>query len=153
MKVFLPLILLLPPIQALALGPALGTATEVIVTSAGLDDLKTGEFCKEFKLSVAQAKAFLSRAAIVTQREIHDYYDSLPCFVRGSANFHGYPATWEIRAGGTGSITLMGGDYLPIVDVKERNVPGKRNKASARPVAAQPIAPEGRSAGKPAPRP
>jgi len=142
MKKSLALILLLPAMQVLAVGPSLGTVTDVVITSTGVDGASVGEFCKEFKLSVAQVKTFFSRAAIVTQREIHDHYDFLPCFVRGRANFHGYPATWEIRAGGTGSITLMGGEHLPVVDVRKRDAPDKRSKLSVRPNADQAIAPK-----------
>jgi len=142
MKSLLALILLLPAMQALAVGPALGTATDVVVTSTGVDDASADEFCNEFKLSAAQVKTFLSRAAIVTQREIHDHYDFLPCFVRGRANFHGYPATWEIRAGGTGSITLEGGEHFPIVDVRKRDAQDKRSKSSVRSNAVQSIAPK-----------
>lgn len=122
MKNFLALLLLCSAMLASAAGPTLGAATDVAVTGTGVDDAESGKLCKEFKLSAVQAGAILNQAVIVTQREIHDYYDFAPCFVRGTANFHGYPATWEIRAGGTGSITLMGGVHLSIVDEKERNV-------------------------------
>lgn len=124
MKTFLLFISLFFACPAFAVGPVLGAAYNVAVTQRGTDERDpVSKYCKDFTLSAAQAKSFINKAAIVTQRELHDYYDILPCFVRGTATFHGYPANWEIRAGGTGHITLLSGEYLPIVDEAERNEP------------------------------
>jgi hypothetical protein len=123
MKISIAAVMLVWTFQALARGPALGPAADVTVTGRGVDNVNdaAAAFCKGFDLSPAKAKKILNGAAIVTYREIHDYYDFLPCYVRGNANFHGYPATWEIRAGGTGVITLMGGESFPIADEKQRS--------------------------------
>lgn len=124
MKHFLPFITLCFALPTFAAGPSIGPATNVVVTEVGANKKDpVAKHCKDFTLSAAQAESFINKAAIVTQREVHDYYDILPCFVRGTAEFHGYPANWEIRAGGTGSITLMSGEYLPIVDEAERYEP------------------------------
>lgn len=107
-----------------AAGPALGTANKVVVMDTGLDGIARdpiAEICKDFRLSASQAQAFLNSAAIVTHREIHDYYDTLPCYVHGTAEFHGYPATWKIWAGGTGVITLFSGETLYVVDERRRS--------------------------------
>lgn len=123
MKESLALIVLLSWTSAFAHGPALGTAEDVAVTGSGMDDEKAGQICKGFNLSPSQAKVFLNKAAIVTRREIHDHYDFAPCFVHGTASFRGYPAIWEIRAGGTGSISLMSGEYISIINKEESNGP------------------------------
>jgi hypothetical protein len=108
----------------LALGPSLSAPANVVVVDFGVDEASPGwaEICGSFRLSNAQARRFLSRAAIVTRPELHDYFDVLPCFVRGTAEFGGYLATWEIRAGGTGTVTLTGGESFPIVDRKHGRV-------------------------------
>lgn len=106
-----------------AAGPSLGQPTNVVVTEIGSDKEPAASYCKDFRLSDTEALSFLNKATIVTEREVHDRYDIAPCFVRGKAEFHGYPVTWEIRAGGTGSIKLMSGEHLPIVDETERYDP------------------------------
>ena len=105
---------------AYALGPTLGPATKVVVTEIGSDTQDPMAKHCHFRLSSNQAKFFLNHAAVVTQSEIHDHYDILPCYVRGTAEFRGISATWEIREGGTGSITLWNGDIFIIVDDKQR---------------------------------
>lgn len=88
-------------------GPTLGRATKVVISETGVDPGQaSADFCKEFKLNPIQAANFLNNAVIVTPFEMHGYYDTLPCYVRGTAEFRGNPASWEIRAGGTGSVTF-----------------------------------------------
>lgn len=107
MKVVTFFLLLLAVSQTYASGPTLGTATKVVVTEVGVDSERPSDsFCKEFKLNSTQAAKFLNNAVIVTPYEMHNCYDTLPCYVRGTAEFRGNPASWEIRAGGTGSITF-----------------------------------------------
>jgi hypothetical protein len=98
---------------------SLADAERVVVTEVGAE--AGANPCKGFSLTAAEAAAFLNRAAVVTHREVHDHYDVAPCWVRGTASFHGYPAQWEIRAGGTGSIILYSGEHLSVVDEAQRN--------------------------------
>lgn len=117
------LIVLAALLSACAQGPTLGKATQLNITGSGVDDGQNAQNCAGFTLTPPQVQAFLNNAAVTTQREIHDHYDHLPCFVEGTAFFRGYPATWRIRAAGTGSVILMGGEYLPVVDSRQRYRP------------------------------
>lgn len=98
---------------------SLADAEHVVVTDVGAGE--GAKLCKGFSLTAAEATIFLNRSAVVTHREVHDHYNVAPCWVRGTASFHGYPAQWEIRAGGTGSITLYSGEHLSVVDEAQRN--------------------------------
>jgi hypothetical protein len=106
-------------LQGCAAGPTLGPVRKVVITEAGgekPDDLG----CRDFKLSVRDARRFLSHAAIVTPYELHDSYDWFPCYVRGTAEFRGLPAEWEIRPGGTGTITILNEFTYSIADPKQK---------------------------------
>ena len=102
-----------------AAGPHLGNAMNVIVTETG-DDKPGSPYsdCSDFKLSPRHARTFLNRATIVTGYEVHDLYAWSPCYVKGTATFRGFPATWEIRKFGTGYVSLMStGEFVyEIVD-------------------------------------
>jgi hypothetical protein len=71
-----------------------------------------GEFCKDFDMTSVQVSAFFSRAQLVDARALHDRFDLLPCYIRGTAVWQSQPATWEIRAGGTGTVTVKTGAPL-----------------------------------------
>jgi hypothetical protein len=97
-----------------ASGPHLGEATDVVVTGTGMawaDNPSSRHECESFRLSAEQARAFLNRSIIVTGMEIHDLYYESPCFVRGTAKFRGYSATWKIYKLGIGYVELAGGEY------------------------------------------
>ena len=109
-------------LQACEAGPHLGAATNVVIAETGNDDPSdsAGE-CLDFKLSDSQARAFLNRASIVTSYEIHDSFNWFPCYVRGTAEFRGLPATWEIRAGGTGTVTILSEFIYLLGDPEQRD--------------------------------
>jgi hypothetical protein len=71
-----------------------------------------GEFCKDFDMTPAQVSAFFGRAKPVDARALHDRFDHLPCYIRGTAVWQNQPATWEIRAGGTGTVIVKTGAAL-----------------------------------------
>lgn len=81
--------------------------TGITVADRGFDP--GGESCKEFKLDASQATVFFQRAALIDAKELEDDFDTLPCFVRGSALGHDGQVSWEIRAGGTASVTASDG--------------------------------------------
>jgi hypothetical protein len=117
---FIPAVLFVFCLQGCATGPSLGPAQKVAITGTGgekPDDLA----CRDFKLSLAEAKHFLNHAKIVTPYELHDSYDWFPCYVTGTAEFRGLPATWEIRAGGTGAITIVDEFTYSIADEKQKD--------------------------------
>ena len=60
-------------------------------------------------MTAAQVSAFFNRARLIDASVLHDSFDWLPCYVRGTAVWEDQPATWEIRAGGTGVLTVKAG--------------------------------------------
>ena len=84
---------------------------ELRVDSRGADP--GGGACGDFALTAAQARYFLARAVVVTDRQLHDGWDVLPCYVRGTARSSAGVWRWEIRAGGTATLeTPSGGTEL-----------------------------------------
>src|ERR1700754_644638 len=81
-----------------ASAPQPGTALdEVRVDSRGADP--GGGACADFALTAAQARYFLARAVVVDERQLHEGWDVLPCYVRGTARSSAGTWRWEIRAG------------------------------------------------------
>lgn len=79
---------------------------DVRVTARGAD--VDAAFCADFTLDATQAREFLSAAHVLNDRELHDDFDFLPCYVRGTGTRNGVPVRWEIRAGGTATVTADG---------------------------------------------
>jgi hypothetical protein len=88
--------------------PQPGTALdEVRVDSRGA--AAGGAACADFALSAAQARYFLARSVVVTDRQLRDGWDVLPCYVRGTARSSAGVWRWEIRAGGTATLETPSG--------------------------------------------
>lgn len=81
--------------------------TQVQVVSYGQD--QGGEFCRDFNLTALQAKWFLSRAKVLNAEQLHDGFDLLPCWVKGTAQSRRGALQWEIRAGGTARLISANG--------------------------------------------
>jgi len=81
---------------------------EVRVDSRGAD--AGGGACGDFALNAAQARYFLARSVVVSDRQLHDGWDVLPCYVRGTARSSAGVWRWEIRAGGTATLETPAGD-------------------------------------------
>ena len=81
-----------------------GTLDNVQIAEKGTE--AGGDFCRDFSMTPAQVTAFFKRAQLVDAARLHDKFDYLPCYVRGTGMRDGEAATWEIRAGGTGKITV-----------------------------------------------
>jgi hypothetical protein len=64
-------------------------------------------FCEAFKLNEHQVAVYFSEADEITSKVIHDEYDWLPCFVRGTLTSDDSVYRWEIRAGGTAELTSI----------------------------------------------
>lgn len=71
------------------------------LTGAGADEKDA--FCADFALTVAQVQRYFARAEVIDSAALHDKFDYLPCWVRGSAIDGDTAVMWEIRAGGTAS--------------------------------------------------
>lgn len=82
--------------------PAATNLENINVAGFGADS--GGEFCSDFRLDAEQARQFFKRAAEVDTAAIHDEFETLPCYVRGTGTWQGKQATWTIRAGGTAEI-------------------------------------------------
>lgn len=82
----------------------------IALTERGAED--GGDFCADFDLDPEGVRAFFERAQTLDPPSLHAQFDHLPCFVRGTATWNGVAATWEIRAGGTGSIQTEDGRTL-----------------------------------------
>ena len=87
-------------------------SNRVIKNPTNIQILKIGSeeqdaFCKAFKLNEPQIALYFSEADKITSRIIHDEYDWLPCFVRGTLKSNDSEYRWEIRAGGTAEITSV----------------------------------------------
>lgn len=76
--------------------------TEIKVTGRGAD--ANGEFCSDFSLDEAQVRQFFQQAEVLDASALHDRFDLLPCYVKGTAKLHGAAAEWTIRAGGTAEV-------------------------------------------------
>ena len=77
--------------------------TNIQITEIGSEEKDA--FCAAFKLNEQQVAVYFSEADEITSRDIHDEYDWLPCFVRGTLQSDGSVYSWEIRAGGTAELT------------------------------------------------
>ena len=80
---------------------------EVRVDSRGADP--GGGACGDFALTAAQARYFLARSVVVSDRQLRDGWDVLPCYVRGTARSASGLWRWEIRAGGTATLETPSG--------------------------------------------
>ncbi|MBL8024832.1 MAG: hypothetical protein JNL74_00390 [Fibrobacteres bacterium] len=103
---------------------------DIQVLSHGHDN--GGEFCADFILTSTQVEWFFSRAKILDARLLHDKFDILPCWVRGTGKSVQGTWNWEIRAGGTarkvfenGTIELLGCDNCDAVLMSEKAYPKK----------------------------
>lgn len=63
-----------------------------------------GEFCKDFTMQEKEIEQFFIKANVKTPREIHDEFEYLPCYIRGTSTHQQQTVSWEIRAGGTARV-------------------------------------------------
>jgi hypothetical protein len=61
--------------------------------------------CKEFTLNKSSVYRFFNQSHSISEIELHNEYDILPCYSEGSLVLDGKPYSWRIRAGGTGVLS------------------------------------------------
>ena len=76
--------------------------TAVQVLETGSDEPTA--FCKDFELTDSDAMLFFKKSHSISITQLHDDYEYLPCYVRGTATLDGSICKWEIRAGATAEI-------------------------------------------------
>jgi hypothetical protein len=79
----------------------------IVVTGHGVD--RPDSICSGFRLTEAQVRQFFERSHPITQKELHDRYDYMPCWVEGKIVSSGETLTWKIRPVGIGEIHHRGG--------------------------------------------
>jgi len=88
--------------------------SNIIVQSMASD--YNDPMCKKFSLDNKQAKTILNKSFIINARIMHDKYDYLPCYVKGTASHNNKQCQWEIRAGGTIEVECNGSNYILACD-------------------------------------
>ncbi len=81
-----------------------------IVTSANSSNDGSDLFCKDFNLSQSQAEKFFNRGHEINGIELHQSYDWLNCFVKGSLSnteLNMKNCSYSIQAGGTAAIVCQ----------------------------------------------
>ena len=83
--------------------------TKAKVLTRGIDDANS--LCEKFNLNEQEALEFFKKAKVVNQKTIHDHYDYLPCYVKGTISFPPKDSKrteemcgFTIRAGGTAEL-------------------------------------------------
>lgn len=80
------------------------------VTTQGSD--KPNNLCQNFKLTNQEAHTFFTKAKEVSAIAIHNEYDYLPCYVKGTISRKGSSehstCDFSIRAGGTAELACNG---------------------------------------------
>lgn len=104
----------LAPCFASADGPARSPPETRAPQLAGVSVLERGfdaggEFCSDFNLTPIQTQWFFRRARIMGADRLYERFNELPCWVRGKARVRGSTWQWEVRAGGTASLTQPDG--------------------------------------------
>jgi len=58
----------------------------------------------------------LKHNRLITAKTMHDKYDYLPCYVKGTSRIKDKKCNWEIRAGGTVEISCSDTNYTLACD-------------------------------------
>lgn len=88
--------------------------TDIKVISAGSDE--SNAFCQNFRLTEEQANIFFKKSRVIDITLLHDAYDFLPCYVRGTSRLKSTHCTWEIRAGSTAEVQCNTNNYILACD-------------------------------------
>ncbi len=79
--------------------------------------------CANFRLTNEQVTQLLNRAKPITPKQMHDHYNYLPCYVRGTVMRSGEGAMscdFTVRAGGTAELVCDDGQaYIYACDTCE----------------------------------
>lgn len=75
------------------------------------------KFCSDFRLSEQQLRTFLQRSKTITQRQLHDEFNWLPCVVTAQIRWDGHLAMVEISATLVGTVDVNDGpEYVLACD-------------------------------------
>jgi len=78
---------------------------EIKIIEKGVNKTDTSkDICVAFNLSVEEVRQFFKQAEIIQFSKIHDSYNWLPCFVRGTYTKVGKVFEWNINAGGFAAV-------------------------------------------------
>src|SRR5690606_16921292 len=95
------------------------------VHSVGSDE--PSSLCANFSLTNDQATQLLNRAKPITPQQLHDHYNYLPCYVKGTVIRSGegtMSCDYTIRAGGTAELVCDDGQgYIYACDTCEVLLP------------------------------
>ncbi|MGY3265529.1 hypothetical protein [Lysobacter sp. HA35] len=100
-----------------------GPLRGVRVVGTGNDAL--GMSCPDLPITNAAASKLLARVVVVSARQIHDRYETGPCWVRGVAEVPGETWSWEYRAGGTVRARSSGGEVILLADPRQGHAPSE----------------------------
>jgi hypothetical protein len=79
--------------------------TKIEIIEIGVNETdKSKEICAGFNLSVEEVTEFFRQAKITRLTRIHDSYNWLPCYVRGTYTKGGKVFEWDINAGGFATV-------------------------------------------------
>lgn len=85
---------------------------DYLVVIKGFHTDRRDAFCKEWRISEDQVKIFFERAKRMTQEELHQEYDWLPCYASGEIYDKSGMYKWVIRLIGIGIIRMPNGETL-----------------------------------------
>lgn len=88
--------------------------SNIKVTAKGTE--QKGSLCDKFTLTNEQAAVFLKKSRLIDIKALHDKYDYLPCYVKGTSTLKKKQCNWEIRAGGTAEISCNSNNYIMACD-------------------------------------
>ena len=81
--------------------PKLSEDTIIKIIEKGVNETdKSKEICTGFNLTEQEVKQFFKQSEIISFKRIHDSYNWLPCYVRGTYAKEGKIFEWDINAGG-----------------------------------------------------
>lgn len=91
-----------------------GQVIQVVnVANSGADE-NSGVSCEKFSLTVDEAQAYFSQSKKVSSEDLKDDSAVSPCFVSGEGALNNEHCAWEIRAGGTGSVSCEGQSFATV---------------------------------------
>lgn len=93
-------------------------ARDIRVLETGTDS--DANACADFHVTPESAKSFFALAVRISALDLHDTYDSSPCYARGTVSVGHETWYWEMRAAGTGSIRRPGKELLLVADPSQQ---------------------------------
>lgn len=82
------------------------------VKITGTGSYQETETCSHFRLKVSDVEKFFRRAKPITQREFHDEYMWLPCYVTGTIRSKNKVYEWKIAEGATAVVLTPNGEEV-----------------------------------------